>query len=260
MFKIDFSLQIYSELLQTLKNEKYQFFTFEEWCKAKPTGKFVILRHDVDLKAINSLKTAQIEFEKGIKSTYYFRIVSQSNQPEIIRKIANLGHEIGYHYEDLSLMKGDKIKAKHNFEKYLSYFRQFYPVKTICMHGSPVSKFDNRLIWNEINYHDYNIIGEPYFDFLNQKNVNYFTDTARMWNGEKYNVRDKKMGLIQKQSESVHTTTELINFIKTTKNQHPIMITTHPQRWTDDKIEWFFEFARQSLKNIAKRILLKIRK
>lgn len=260
MFKIDFSLQIYSELLQTLKEAGYQFFTFEEWFKSKPTGKIVILRHDVDLKAINSLKAAQIEFEKGIKSTYYFRIVPQSNQPEIIRKIVNLGHEIGYHYEDLSLMKGDRNKAKNHFEKYLGYFRQYYPVKTICMHGSPVSKFDNRLIWNEINYRDYDVIGEPYFDFLNQKEVNYFTDTARMWDGDKYNVRDKKMGLNKNYSKMVHSTFELIDWIKSSKNQYPVMITTHPQRWTDNKLEWFFEYFGQSVKNIAKRILLKIRK
>jgi hypothetical protein len=256
----DFTLKIYSLLLQYFKDENYQFFTFEEWCKSKPSGKIVILRHDVDLKAINSLKIAQIENEMGIHSTYYFRVVPESNQPDIIKKIANLGHEIGYHYEDLSMMKGDLNKAKIHFEKNLKYFREFYPVKTICMHGSPVSKFDNRFIWKEINYRDYEVIGEPYFDFLNQKNVNYFTDTARMWDGDKYNVRDKKIGQVHISKVEVHSTFDLIKWIKTSKNKNPVMITTHPQRWTDDKIEWFLEFAGQNVKNIAKRILLKIRK
>lgn len=260
MIKIDFTLQLYAELLQTFIDENYQFFTFEEWCKSKPTGKIVILRHDVDLKAKNSLKTAQIEFEKNVKSTYYFRVVPQSNQPEIIKQISNLGHEIGYHYEDLSLMKGDINKAKVHFERYLSYFRQFYPVKTICMHGSPVSKFDNRLIWNEINYRDYDVIGEPYFDFLNLKDVTYFTDTARMWDGDKYNVRDKTMRLNQKQLVSVHSTFNFINWIKTSPNQYPVMITTHPQRWSDNIVEWFFELTGQNVKNVVKRILLKVRK
>ncbi len=257
---MDFTLQIYAELLTTLKDEEYQFYTFEEWCKAKPTGKIVILRHDVDLKAINSLKTARIESDKNIKSTYYFRVVPQSNQPEIIKQIANLGHEIGYHYEDLSLMKGDRAKATDHFEKHLNYFRKYYPVKTICMHGSPVSKYDNRLIWEMNNYCKYDIIGEPYFDFLNNEDYCYFTDTARMWDGDKFNIRDKKMGFNQNKLVSVHSTIDLINWIKNSRNQNPIMITTHPQRWTDNKLEWFLEFSGQNLKNIAKRILLKIRK
>ncbi|MBA7531110.1 hypothetical protein ES705_23321 [subsurface metagenome] len=40
---------------------------------------------------------------QAIKGTYYFRIVTQSFNPEIIEQIAELGHEIGYHYEDFVL-------------------------------------------------------------------------------------------------------------------------------------------------------------
>ena len=36
------------------------------------------------------------------------------------------------------------------------------------------------------------------------------------------------------------------------KGINQIMITTHPQRWTDSKKEWIVEFFMQNLKNIVK--------
>ncbi len=58
------------------------------------------------------------------------------------------------------------------------------------MHGSPLSKYDNKLLWKYYNYRDFGIIGEPYFD-VNFSKVLYLTDTGRRWNGEKVSVRDK---------------------------------------------------------------------
>jgi hypothetical protein len=144
----DFTLHAYQQLLETLKAKQLPIYTFEEVCKNKPSGAYIVLRHDVDAKPENSLQTAKLEAALNIKATYYFRIVKQSNQPEIIREIAFMGHEIGYHYEDLSICNGNAEKAIRNFKENLNYFRQFYPVKTICMHGSPRSHFDNRNLWH----------------------------------------------------------------------------------------------------------------
>ena len=177
---LDFTLLAYRKLLLAIKDAEYSFFTFEDWCNGNATGRYIILRHDVDLKASNSLATAKIESELGIQATYYFRIVPQSNQPDIILKIAELGHEIGYHYEDLSLFNGDVEKSIEHFKFQLNYFRQFYPVRTICMHGSPTSKFDNRDLWKSINYRDFDVIGEPYLDFLDtEKNVLYIINKEK---------------------------------------------------------------------------------
>ena len=111
----DFTLDIYRELLETLQRKGYQLIGYADYLKLKiknyELNKFIILRHDVDLKAQNSLKTAQIEHAIGAKASYYFRIIPESNQPEVIRAIVKLGHEIGYHYEDMSLCNGDVDKA-----------------------------------------------------------------------------------------------------------------------------------------------------
>jgi len=283
----DFTIHAYRSLLSAIQKAGYAFFTFEEWCKGNATGRYVILRHDVDLKAANSLITARIESEMGIHATYYFRIVPQSNQPGIIKSIADLGHEIGYHYEDLSLFRGDKVKAIEHFRLQLDYFRQFYPVKTICMHGSPTSKWDNRDLWNDYDYRNYGILGEPYFDLiknndiLNQK-FNYFTDTARMWDGDMYNLRDRFSGDniilsndssarqaseniiplkndIATKSLKIHSTFDMIGWLNTMPVDNIMMMTTHPQRWTNNRVDWFVELLMQNIKNRIKKIMVRRR-
>jgi len=225
------------------------------------------------------LVTAQIESEMGIRATYYFRVVPQSNKPHIITAIAGLDHEIGYHYEDLSLFKGVQKNALEHFKQQLTYFRQFYPVCTICMHGSPTSKWDNRDLWKTNNYRDYGIIGEPYFDFLNpifftndlKNKVMYITDTARMWGGDKFNVRDKVIDQLSVnsnqlsvnnnnstiQQSTIHSTFDFIDWLQTNPVQNVIMITTHPQRWTNKPVEWLLELVLQNAKNRIKRLIVR---
>ena len=258
---MDFTLQKYSELLQQLKASQYRFVTFEEYCSHKlelELERFVILRHDVDLKAENSLATAKIEQSLDIFASYYFRIVKQSNKPEIIKSIAALGHEIGYHYEDLSICEGDVDEAKKHFENQLAYFRQYYPVKTICMHGAPRSKYDGRDLWKRFDYHDYGIIGEPYFD-VDFAKVFYLTDTGRRWDGFNVSIRDK-VPVYQdewiRQGFVYQSTDDIIQALQRDTLPNRLMMTTHPQRWTDNNLLWLKELLVQREKNCVKRIIV----
>lgn len=269
----DFTLDIYRTLLETLQAKGYRLISFAEYCRDLETSrsrdneKFVVLRHDVDLKAPNSLKTAQIEHAIGAKATYYFRIIPESNQPEIIRAITALGHEIGYHYEDMSLCDGDIDKAYDHFTTWLAYFRQYYAVETICMHGAPTSKWDGKELWKKYDYKALGIIGEPYFDtdFLSLRNdcssgVFYLTDTGRCWDGYKVSVRDKIPGYQEQWTAAGltwHTTHALIEAVEQGKLPNHVMITTHPQRWTNDTAAWWKERLLQGAKNIVKRIIVK---
>ena len=259
---MDFTLVKYTDLLKALKNNSYRFVTFEEYCTDKETlteQEFVILRHDVDLKAENSFATAKIEHGLGVRASYYFRVVEQSNKPDVIKSIADLGHEIGYHYEDLTICKGNTFLAFEHFKKKLDYFRQFYPVKTICMHGSPRSKFDGRDLWKYYDYHDLGIIGEPYFD-VDFSNVFYLTDTGRRWDGFNVSVRDKVSSYQDKWIRDglvFHSTDDVIKAIANGTFPKRLMMTTHPQRWTANGTEWFLELVGQYIKNKVKRILVK---
>lgn len=249
---MDFTVKAFKDLVVALQVSGYKTITFEDYMKdPKAQEKFVILRHDVDLMAYNSLVFAKLQHDLGARATYYFRIVKESNKPDIIKAIRDLGHEIGYHYEDLSLCKGDEKKAIIQFESNLAHFRKFYPISTICMHGSPLSKYDNRAIWKNYDYKSYGIIGEPYFD-VDYSQLLYLTDTGRKWNGDKEVIRDKVVSPFQ---FNFRSTFDLIEAVQ--KNQLPnkLMINTHPQRWNSNFFFWTRELVMQNLKNQIKKVI-----
>ena len=258
----DFTLSKYKELLQIMLDNGRKFCSFSSYCLQKEMladEQLVILRHDVDLKAAKSLATAQVEHSLGIQASYYFRVVPQSNKPDIIKAIVGMGHEIGYHYEDMSLCEGNVENAILHFEKQLNYFRQFYPVKTICMHGAPRSQFDSRDLWKAYDYHDFGIIGEPYYD-VDFPIVFYLTDTGRRWDGFHVSVRDKIPTYQDQWIEKgwvYRNTDQIIEAVEGGSFPDRVMMTTHPQRWTDEKGEWLVELGMQSMKNVVKRMVIK---
>ena len=96
----DFTIKIYKELLTQLAER--ECYAFAEFVEQRPAAG-IVLRHDVDKLPGNSLEFARLQHEMGIRGTYYFRAVRESFEPGIIEQIASWGHEIGYHYEDLTL-------------------------------------------------------------------------------------------------------------------------------------------------------------
>ena len=102
------------------------------------------------------------------------------------------------------------------------------------------------------------IIGEPYFD---TDFDHYLTDTGRCWNGWRVSVRDRvpqqerwnKLGLV------FSTTSGIIKGAKSEKLPSKIMITVHPQRWTNSALPWVKELVWQNVKNVVKRVLVGFR-
>ena len=254
-----------------------------------PNQQICILRHDVDRLPNNSLTTAKIENELGIKGTYYFRIVPESFDEKIIMQIAELGHEIGYHYEDVDLAwrncksaigsgqwvienntsieqfdKADKFnnellieRAYESFCKNLEKMREVTDIKTICMHGSPLSKYDNKLVWTKYDYHELGIIGEPYLD-IDWNKFGYLTDTGRRWDGEKVNMRDKApSSVLPRRGRRFRTTFDIIKHFHEVPDK--LMITIHPERWTDNWFAWTRQLIFQNLKNAVKRVMIGIK-
>lgn len=256
----DFTLESYRLVLSGLWHAGYAFATFESFLDQSHTfEKVIILRHDVDKRPCNALKVAEIEHEMGIQASYYFRTVKGSFNKEVIKKIIGMRHEIGYHYENLSRYQGNYELAINNFESDLNKIREFYPVKTICMHGSPLSKWDNRDLWNKYDYRDYGLIGEPYFDIDFEK-VLYLTDTGRRWDGDKVSVRDKVKDTGVKGQElwvsklKLRKTKDIIEAAVKELLPKQILINTHPQRWSDDSVSWVVELTAQNIKNLIKQL------
>jgi len=260
----DFSLKKYMQLLKTLQNQGFSFQTLEQFSDC-PKEKVVILRHDVDRSPKNALQIAKLENELGIKAIYYFRTIPKTFQPEIIKAISELGHEIGYHYENLSEIsrkkrseirdkKSDEILfdlAIKDFIENLKRLREIVPIKNICMHGSPLSKYDNRDLWEKYDYRTEGIIGEPYLD-IDWNKVFYITDAGRSWNNKKVSIRDHVKTNFDIEINSTH---DLINKFKLGEMPTQTMLNIHPHNWACNYSEWLKIFTWQSSKNIIKRLI-----
>ena len=292
----DFTFNIYIDFIKRLIREKYQFQKFSEFVVI-PFDNVFFLRNDIDLKKNQALFFAKLEKDLDVKATYYFRIVKTIFDPKIIKQVSNMGHEIGYHYEDVDLVlrrqrtkdipkknlnfsvqksglnlpgfkksvneMGEIVEewlidlAYESFCKNLEKFREIYSVKTICMHGSPLSPFDNKIIWEKYDYRKLGIIGEPYFD-IDFNEVFYLTDTGRRWDGEKVSVRDK----VKSKKEKINSSFEHLRFRHTKdiiraaeegRLPEKMMITIHPQRWHDSLGPWLKELLWQKTKNFVKK-------
>ena len=263
---MDFTIAKYKLLLESLKGSNYTFQSFNNFLSQSLADNIVILRHDVDLLPQNSLRFAKIQAELGIKGSYYFRAVPESWNENIIKEIAGLGHEVGYHYEnmDTAYRKAKGKRRKYKVEKgsteyaqlidmayedfciNLEKLRKLVPVSTICMHGSPRSQFDNKEIWTKYDYKSLGIVGEPYFD-VDFNKVFYLTDTGRRWDGWKTSVRDKvpqqeewiKQGLV------FHSTQDIIDAVNSecqpSSIKKTIPFSGHPLgRGKDEKRNGFF--------------------
>ena len=261
---MDFTLNMYRKLLESLISLNYKFLTFSDYLRLKSNDslphRFMILRHDVDSLPGNAKKFSDIQSHYGIKGSYYFRIVRKSFNAEIIKDIINNGHEVGYHYETMDTSSGEVQAAYDEFLSNLKTFNSICKVETISMHGSPLSKYDNRDIWRKFSYKDLGIIGEPYFDF-DFNAVYYITDTGRAWDGHKYNIRDKapvenpltNPDFIER---NYHSTRDIIQAILNGTYPDKVMMNFHPERWTDNNGQWIKQFVKQNLKNQVKRLIL----
>jgi len=247
----DFTMSKYQTLCQILKEEKYIFLTIKKYIELKEAEripeKFAIIRHDVDRWLYNAIRMAEEEQRIGIRSTFYIRYPGTFN-PDSMQYISRLGHEIGYHYEVVSKNNGDMKKAFEQFIKELSQFRSFIPVYTICMHGNPLSPYDNRTLWNTYHFEDLGIIAEAY---LSLSDLRYFTDTGRTWAGNRA-IYDTLSEWVPK--PKLRSTQDLISWIENASPSY-LYLTVHPERWAPDPLRYLASWGMDFVVNIGKIVI-----
>lgn len=248
----EFTFSSFRKLLSSFRTSEYNIQSFYDHLQDR-SNKNLILRHDVDRFPKQTLQMAKMEAEMGINSTYYFRIVPAVFQDQYLKEVTELGHEIGYHYEDLTLCKGSFQKAIDSFERNLDKVRKYYPVKTICMHGSPASPWDNKKIWDKYNYRDYGIIADTSID-IDYDKVFYITDNGFGWNKTRTSVRDK---VKTKFDIPIKNTNHLIELIEENKLPNNIMLNAHPDTFFDPGIKWLLNYGFIKSKNIIKWAIVK---
>lgn len=176
MVKCHFTYKHYIETLEKAK-KTHAFYTFGDFPK-HPEKRFIILRHDVDAQMVKALKMARINHDLGIPATFFVRIHGAYNpfrDPSYaaVLKIAELGHEIGLHYEPM-------FYAKHHlpvdeiilFEIELLNRMFNIKIKSIAPHMPSLSSQKLDRLKEEFN--------DPYLPKFFTK-IKYISDSNKRW-------------------------------------------------------------------------------
>lgn len=139
----------YDYYIKLAKEKGYIVTSFIDYLQnyKKTDNKVLILRHDVDSNTINTKLMFEIEKSNNVKATYYFRWCTINY--DIIKKMNELGFEVGLHYETLASycvennineLSDDIIKTcRKELKEEIKEFKNNtnIDIKTIANHGHP---------------------------------------------------------------------------------------------------------------------------
>jgi len=250
----DFSLTIYKDLIAEITKTGFKVLTLKDYFQQQQDAQaFFIIRHDVDRRPGHALKMALIESSFGIPSTYYFRVNKRVCKKDIIQKIAELGHEIGYHYEVVDKAHGDMGLAGRIFDIELAQLRALTDISTAAMHGNPLTPWDNKDFWQHFSLSQFNLLGEAYISVHNP-DLFYVTDTGRGWNRAAFNLKDIFSDSSVSLLPSISTTEQLTNLIRK-KKYSKMYLQIHPNRWSWWWLQWYRQLGEDLLLNWMKVFL-----
>jgi hypothetical protein len=246
---MDYSFQKYEELCRAIVDAGYATPTMREHLSGNSERRFVLLRHDIDHTMLPALDMARMENELGITSTYYVRYKEHVMDPGLMRQIEDLGHEIGYHYETLDKGEGNFGLAIKIFADELETMRQHARIDTIAMHGNPLSPYNNRDLWTQYSFRDYNILGEAYLS-VDFAEVCYFSDSGRSWD-ERYKIHDTSS---DGRKVRISHTDEIISIVRNGEIDK-MYILVHPIIWTKSLPLWYRELVRLNIIKVGKILI-----
>lgn len=175
MGTIPFSYKGFENLVNALRDANYTFVdyhTFENYPRC------VIMRHDIDNSIEKAVKLAELEESLGVKSTYYTLVTSDFYNPvsknnlDGLRRILELGHEIGLHFDEMAYDRLDDIVGAVTKEARLLSDILNIPITTVSMHRPSQKTL-------EANYEIPGMINSYGKTFFND--FKYLSDSRRRW-------------------------------------------------------------------------------
>ena len=169
----NFSYTHYEETLLELK-KKHSFCFFDN---VKEND--VILRHDIDISLDSAVRMAELENKLNIKSTYFILLHSSFYNPfsirstNLIKKIINLGHQIGLHY-DSKFIEGNQLEPKSTILAELELLKKYFKINTkiISAHNPTTNPNLKLVLENEIIDAD---------SIIFKENRKYLSDSVQNW-------------------------------------------------------------------------------
>ena len=177
-----FSYDEYKLILEALKTKKT---TFEDALK----GDFTILRHDVEFNIDRAKKIGVIDNEYGIKSTFFFQVISSAYNPFSVKNKAKIlslikmGHTVGLHFyiSHVPVNNFEKLEHEFNLQKKIFEAGLELPCKIFSFHRPAPSSWVLE-IRKDYLFGALNAYGPSFFEYLpDPKNIKYIADSNHRW-------------------------------------------------------------------------------
>ena len=246
-------METYDRLLNRLL-EEFPGGDYRACAEGPSSGNRCVIRHDVDRWSSNARILGRMEAERAVRTSYYFRTREITGDQDTIRELVEGGHEIGYHYEVLAQSSGDMDEARRLFERDLAQLREIYPVATVAMHGSPLSKYNNIDFWQRFSLDDFGLAAEA-FDLVDDPSWIYVTDTGRSWSTDSANLRDHAPKA--RTLPDIRSSADLIAVLDTLEGN--LCLVVHPERWNRFGVRHLVACGRDWTFNTVKRALCVVR-
>ena len=97
----DFTIENYRILLKLAKCN----WPFVQYHSIPWNSSFILWRHDIDYSLNRSLELAKIEYQEGVKATYFvnpnseYYNLAELGQNKLIQQILSYGHDLGLHFD-----------------------------------------------------------------------------------------------------------------------------------------------------------------
>lgn len=172
---MEFTYQAYADMINTLHNCGYSICNYHNYAEKK---KCVILRHDIDSSIEAALRLGEVEETLHVSSTYFLLLTSNFYNPasktsrDQLKKLQNMGHEIGLHFDEVAYDNTEDIIEKVQKEAALLSNILETPVTAVSMHRPSKTTLEaNYEIPGMVNSY-----GQTFFhDFK------YLSDSRRRW-------------------------------------------------------------------------------
>jgi len=135
---MDFTCAAYDRLLASALDAGYRVLRVRDALTGPPASPALIIRHDVEWNIRRTLAVINVEQQRGIRSSLYFRVDTRVYDPAQMCRLQDAGFEIGYHFNTLDRCRGDFARAARTFENELFRLREAgLDVTTAIPHGDP---------------------------------------------------------------------------------------------------------------------------
>lgn len=232
-----FTHRIWTEFCAALAERGVYSIPAADVLAGRAQRSWLVLKHDVETDVPKAFQMARIEHAHGHRGSYYVQayLLNDAKNVSLLREMAQMGHEISYHYDVMDSSKGDLDRAMAEFADHVQRFeRSGFVLTTLCQHGNPVVErvgyHSNRDFFRSERVQErYPELADIMVDFKRKADTDYlyFSDAGRRF----HLIYDPINNDIENSEDKNIVCQDLGQVMGLIGAEQNAIVSVHPHRW-----------------------------